>query len=66
MNIQLHFTIINDMGNVELEQVKGLPEVFTLFWKHFANAMTVGERERAPFVRHVILWMNGKNLTGSS
>lgn len=53
MNVQLTFTIINDMGKAELGAGVGVTrEVFTLFWKHFANAMTVGERERVPFVRH--------------
>ncbi len=53
MGIQLTFTIINDMGKAELGAGEGVTrEVFTLFWKHFANAMTVGERERVPFVRH--------------
>jgi hypothetical protein len=41
------------MGKEELGAGEGVTrEVFTLFWKHFANAMTVRERERVPFVRH--------------
>lgn len=27
-------------------------EVFSLFWCNFANSMTIGERERVPFIRH--------------
>lgn len=53
MSVQLTFTIINDTGKDEMGAGVGVTrEVFTLFWKHFANAMTIGERERVPFVRH--------------
>ena len=53
MNAQLTFSITNDMGKDELGAGIGVTqEVFTLFWKSFANSMTIGERERVPIVRH--------------
>ena len=48
------FTIINYMGNVEMETRIGVTkEVFILEKKNFANPITSGERERCShaFVR---------------
>ena len=53
MNKELIFEIINE--RVTLEQGVGIGvtrEVYTLFWNEFANSMTIGERERVPFVLH--------------
>ncbi|KAJ7386720.1 hypothetical protein OS493_006732 [Desmophyllum pertusum] len=53
MKCELIFTIINERGKQEAGVGVGVNrEVFCLFWKEFANAMTIGERERVPFVRH--------------
>ena len=53
MSAQLTFTILNDKGDAEMGAGAGVTrEVFTLFWKQFANYMTVGERERVPFIQH--------------
>ena len=52
MNKELIFEIINERDT--LEQGVGIGftcEVYTLFWNEFANSMTIGERERVPFVR---------------
>lgn len=50
---ELVFTIINERGQKEEGVGIGVSrEVFPLFWKEFANSMTIGERERVPFVRH--------------
>ncbi|PFX23934.1 hypothetical protein AWC38_SpisGene11474 [Stylophora pistillata] len=50
---ELVFTIINERGQKEEGVGIGVSrEVFSLFWKEFANSMTIGERERVPFVRH--------------
>ena len=53
MQSELVFTIINERGQKEEGVGIGVTrEVFSLFWKEFANSMTIGERERVPFVRH--------------
>ncbi|PFX27866.1 hypothetical protein AWC38_SpisGene7419 [Stylophora pistillata] len=50
---ELVFTIINERGQKEEGVGIGVSrEAFSLFWKEFANSMTIGERERVPFVRH--------------
>ncbi|XP_022806613.1 uncharacterized protein LOC111343696 [Stylophora pistillata] len=50
---ELVFTITNERGQNEEGVGIGVSrEVFSLFWKEFANGMTIGERERVPFVRH--------------
>jgi hypothetical protein len=47
------FRIINERGKVEQGVGIGvIREVYTLFWKVFSISMTIGERERVPFVRH--------------
>ena len=51
MNSELVFLIINERG--EREEGVGIGinrEVFSLFWCDFANSMTIGERERVPFI----------------
>ena len=53
MNSSLLFTIINERGDKEDGVGVGVErEVYSLFWKQFANSMTIGERERVPFIRH--------------
>ena len=53
MNSSLLFTIINERGEKEDGVGVGVErEVYSLFWKQFANSMTIGERERVPFIRH--------------
>ncbi|XP_067026126.1 uncharacterized protein [Acropora muricata] len=53
MNSSLLFTIINERGHKEEGVGVGVErEVYSLFWKQFANSMTIGERERVPFIRH--------------
>ena len=53
MNSSLLFTIINERGDEEEGVGVGVErEVYSLFWKQFANSMTIGERERVPFIRH--------------
>ena len=53
MNSSLLFTIINEKGDKEDGVGVGVErEVYSLFWKQFANSMTIGERERVPFIRH--------------
>ena len=53
MNKELIFEIINERGTLEQGVGIGVTrEVYTLFWNEFANSMTIGERERVPFVRH--------------
>ena len=53
MNCNVDFKIINERGQLEPGAGVGvICEVFTLFWKEFSIAMTIGERERVPFVRH--------------
>ena len=45
--------IVNERGQNEEGVGIGVSrEVFSLFWKHFANSITIGGRERVPFVRH--------------
>ena len=53
MNCNIDFKVINEKG--EFEQGVGVGvicEVYTLFWSEFSISMTIGERERVPFVRH--------------
>lgn len=53
MKCELIFNVINERGEPEKGVGVGvLREVFTLFWGEFATSMTIGERERVPFVRH--------------
>ncbi len=53
MECALLFKMINERGETEKgEGIGVLREVFTLFWGEFAISMTIGERERVPFVRH--------------
>ena len=53
MNSSLLFTITNERGDKEEGVGVGVErEVYSLFWKQFANSMTVGERERVPFIRY--------------
>ena len=53
MNSSLLFTVINERGDKEDGVGVGVErEVYSLFWKQFANSMTIGERERVPFIRH--------------
>lgn len=53
MKCDLIFNVINERGQSEKgESIGVLREVFTLFWGEFANSMTIGERERVPFVGH--------------
>ena len=50
---QLIFSIIDERGNPEQGAGDGVyREVFSCFWLEFSNSMTIGERERVPFVRH--------------
>ncbi len=47
------FEIIDDRGKPEKGAGIGVArDVFSLFWKAFGDSMTIGERERVPFVRH--------------
>jgi len=41
------FTFINETGDKAEKR-----EEYSWFWKQFANTMTIGERERVPFIRH--------------
>ena len=53
MNSSLLFTIINERGDEEEGVGVGVErEVYSLFRKQFAYSMTIGERERVPFIRH--------------
>ena len=53
MKCDLAFKVINENGEPEKGAGEGVVrEVFSLFWNDFANSMTIGERERVPFVRH--------------
>ena len=53
MNCNVDFKIINERGQLEPGAGVGvICEVYSLFWKEFSIAMTIGERERVPFVRH--------------
>ena len=53
MECALLFKMINERGKTEKgEGIGVLREVFTLFWGEFSISMTIGERERVPFVRH--------------
>ena len=53
LSAQLTFTILNEKGDAEMGAGAGVTRaVFTLFWKQFANYMTVWERERVPFIQH--------------
>ena len=47
------FEIIDDRGKPEKGAGIGVArDVFSLFWKAFGDSMTIGERERVPYVRH--------------
>ena len=53
MNCNVDFKIINERGQLEPGTGVGvICEVYSLFWKEFSIAMTIGGRERVPFVRH--------------
>ena len=53
MNSSSLFTVINDRRDKEEGVGVGVErEVYSLFWKQFANSMTIGERGRVPFIRH--------------
>ena len=53
MNSSLLFTVINERGGKEDGVGVGEErEVYSLFWKQFANSMTIGERERVSFLRN--------------
>ena len=47
------FEMIDDRGFSEIGDGVGVTrDVFSLFWKAFGDSMTIGERERVPYVRH--------------
>ena len=47
------FEMIDDRGLPEKGDGVGVTrDVFSLFWKGFGDSMTIGERERVPYVRH--------------
>lgn len=47
------FEIIDDRGKPEKGAGIGVAhDVFSLFWRTFGDSMTIGERERVPYVRH--------------
>jgi hypothetical protein len=49
---EIEFRLINERGQVEAGVGSGVArEVYTLFWAEFSISMTIGERERVPFVR---------------
>ena len=53
LTLHLLFSIIDERGNPEQGTGDGVyREVFSSFWLEFSNSMTIGERERVPFVRH--------------
>ena len=53
MNSSLLFTVINERGGKEDGVGVGVErEVYSLFWKQFANSVMIGERGRVPFIRH--------------
>ena len=53
MNSNIDFKVINEKGDYEQGVgVRVICEVYTLFWSEFSISMTIGERERVPFVRH--------------
>ena len=53
MNCNIDFKVINEKGEFEKGVGVGvICEVYTLFWNEFSISMTLGERERVPFVRH--------------
>ncbi|XP_048582089.1 uncharacterized protein LOC116610261 [Nematostella vectensis] len=53
MNRRVVFEIINERGEREAGEGIGVVcEVYTLFWNEFSNSMTIGERERVPFICH--------------
>ena len=53
MNSSLLFTVINERGGKEDGAGVGVErEVYSFFWKQFANSMTIGEQEGVPFIRH--------------
>jgi len=50
---EIEFKLINGRGDIEAGEGIGVArEVYSLFWNEFAISMTIGERERVPFVRH--------------
>ena len=54
MNCNIDFKVINEKGEFEKGvDVEVICEVYTLFWNEFSISMTLGERERVPFVRHI-------------
>ena len=53
INCNIDFKVINEKGEFEKGVGVGvICEVYTLFWSEFSISMTIGERERVPFVRH--------------
>ena len=53
MNCNIDFKVINEKGEFKKGVGVGvICEVYTLFWNEFSISMTLGERERVPFVRH--------------
>ena len=51
MNSNIDFKVINEKGDYEQGVGVGvICEVYTLFWSEFSISMTIGERERIPFV----------------
>lgn len=53
MNCNIDFKVIDEKGEFEKGVGVGvICEVYTLFWNEFSISMTLGERERVPFVRH--------------
>lgn len=53
MNCNVDFKIVNERGQLEPGAGVGvICEVFTLFWKELSIIMTIGERERGPFLGH--------------
>ena len=52
INSELVFTIINERGEHEEGAGIGVNREVFLIWSHFSDSMTIGERERVPFIRH--------------
>ncbi|KXJ21767.1 hypothetical protein AC249_AIPGENE15187 [Exaiptasia diaphana] len=53
LNRDITFEVINQRGDVEQGAGIGVTrEVYSSFWVDFSISMTIGERERVPFVRH--------------
>ncbi|CAH3176833.1 unnamed protein product, partial [Porites evermanni] len=52
-NYNIDFKISNERGELELGVGIGvISEVYTLFWNELSISVTIGDRERVPFVRH--------------